>query len=222
MVYKTLNIQAGITAIIGGGGKTTLMGVLARELSSLGTVLVTTSTHIFPMSKMPVLSDATETAIARQISLENPICIGSTAKLGKLAAPTVPFYRLAMLADYVLVEADGSKGLPLKAHLPYEPVIPPNTNQVIYVVGASAVGQAVEECTHRPHLYAALAGCSIHDTVTPETVCRVLQREALHTRVLVNQVHTPAQQQFANKIAKELPCPVAAGSLQEGTITCLL
>lgn len=221
MLYEKLEIQTGITAAIGGGGKTTLMQVLAKELSALGTVIVTTSTHIFPMPGMTLLTDTTETAIAQQISRENPICIGSTAKQGKLSAPMIPFYRLAMLADYVLVEADGSKGLPLKAHLPYEPVIPPATNQVICVAGASAVGKTVADCAHRPNLYAALAGCAVTDTITPDAVVRVLQQEALHTRVFVNQVHTPAEHLFAQQIAQKLYCPVAAGSLQEGNIICL-
>lgn len=221
MIYKMLNIQKGITAVIGGGGKTTLLQTLAGELSALGSVIVTTSTHIFPMDCMTVLSNATEDELARNVGRGTPICIGSTAAHGKFSAPTVPFYRLAELADYVLVEADGSKGLPLKAHLPNEPVIPPHANQVICVVGAQALGNTIAECAHRSNLYAALAGCKVEDTVTPETVARVLQRESFHTRVLINQVHTPEQRDFARQIAQNLNCPVTAGSLQKGEIICL-
>ena len=40
-----LGIRPGITALIGGGGKTTLMYHLARELRQYGTVAVTTTTR---------------------------------------------------------------------------------------------------------------------------------------------------------------------------------
>ena len=41
-----LVIVPGVTAIIGGGGKTTLMMTLAKELSERGRVIVTTSTLV--------------------------------------------------------------------------------------------------------------------------------------------------------------------------------
>ena len=43
-ISRILQIQKGITAIIGGGGKTTLMLTLAQALSRQGRVIVTTST----------------------------------------------------------------------------------------------------------------------------------------------------------------------------------
>ena len=42
-----LDIRPGVTALIGGGGKTTLMYHLARELRERGTVAVTTTTKIW-------------------------------------------------------------------------------------------------------------------------------------------------------------------------------
>lgn len=62
--------------------------------------------------------------------------------------------RLAELFDYVLVEADGSAHRPMKAHAPYEPVIPALTGQTVCVVGASGFGLPVRRrptgrsCTH--------------------------------------------------------------------------
>ena len=41
---KLLGLRPGGTAVIGSGGKTTLLRILAEELS--GTVILTTSTHI--------------------------------------------------------------------------------------------------------------------------------------------------------------------------------
>ncbi|MFQ9053062.1 MAG: hypothetical protein ACLR5H_07700 [Oscillospiraceae bacterium] len=48
-----LDIRPGVTALIGGGGKTTLMYHLARELRERGTVAVTTTTKIWPPPASP-------------------------------------------------------------------------------------------------------------------------------------------------------------------------
>ena len=45
-LYKLLGVQPGLTAVIGSGGKTSLLRQLARELP--GSVIVATSTHIYP------------------------------------------------------------------------------------------------------------------------------------------------------------------------------
>ena len=47
------------------------------------------------------------------------------------------------------------------------------------------------------------------------------EREALHTRVLVNQVETEHELALARKLAGYLHCPVAAGALQKENVICL-
>ena len=47
--------------------------------------------------------------------------------------------------DVVIVEADGSRGLPLKCPGDQEPVIPDGTDLVIGVAGATAIGQTFRE-----------------------------------------------------------------------------
>ena len=54
---RMLGIQPGLTAIIGGGGKTTLLYALARELSQTARVIVCTTTHILPPEHLPCLTD---------------------------------------------------------------------------------------------------------------------------------------------------------------------
>lgn len=46
---------------------------------------------------------------------------------------------LAQSWDFVLVEADGSRRLPVKAPAVYEPVIPPGTDLVVGVIGLDAL-----------------------------------------------------------------------------------
>lgn len=206
---KELNIRPGVTAIIGGGGKTTLLYRLARELSDGHSVIVTTSTHIFPPEDMP--------RVLRTEKVKGLLCVGTPCENGKLTAPTQSFEELEALADYVLVEADGAARRPLKAHDSHEPVVPSNANQTICVVGASGIGKPVEDAVHRPRIFTALSG---QTTATPEAIAAVLAQEALHDRVLINQVDTPQLLAAAREMAARLTCPVTVASLQKGEILC--
>ena len=129
--------------------------------------------------------------------------------------------KLSTLADYVFVEADGSKHRPLKAHAAHEPVIPAEANQTILVLGASGLERPICDAAHRPELYAQKLGVSEDDLATPYLAAKLLELEALHTRVLVNQVETEAAFANARELAGFLHCPVAAGSLWKENLVCL-
>src|SRR5699024_3791603 len=96
------------------------------------------------------------------------VCVGRAEREGRLSVPGLSMEIVCRLADFVLVEADGSKGLPLKAHAPYEPVLPSKAKQTICVVGLSGLGKTVQEAAHRPERYAKLAGLALEDLVTPQ------------------------------------------------------
>lgn len=65
---KALDVRPGVTAIIGGGGKTTLMECLAEELSAQARVIVCTTTHIYPEQNMPCLVSTSEAEIAAELA----------------------------------------------------------------------------------------------------------------------------------------------------------
>ena len=114
------------------------------------------------------------------------------------------------------MEADGAKRLPLKAHAPHEPVIPPNTRQTIYVVGADGFGRPIRQICHRPERYAALCGAAEDDVVTPALEAAVLRAEGYAGGwVYVNKVETPQDWRNAEALAALLPGKVVAGSLWE-------
>lgn len=215
-----LRIGRGVTAIIGGGGKTTLLYTLIEELRKKGSVLLCTSTHIRIPEQYPLVTGGVE-ELHRVLSAHRAVCAGTYAKSGKLAAPPVPFEELSALADYVLVEADGSRGLPLKAHAAHEPVIPSNAQRVVLVVGADGFGGKIQEVCHRPELYAERAGASVTDLVTPELAARVILAEGFGDRVYINKMESADDYAQAERLAKLLPCPVVAGSLHKGVFTCL-
>ena len=216
---QALRIERGVTAIIGSGGKTTLLYALARELSRTAKVIVCTTTHIFPPEHMPVLAEEAE--IAEALTRVDAVCVSGGTERGKLLPPKLSFARLRMLAEYVLVEADGSHGLPAKAHAPHEPVVPEEATQTICVFGLSALGRPIAETAHRPELYAEKLGAAPEARLTPELAARLLRLEGLHTRVLLNQAELPGAEQGGREMAAKLACPVCIGSLQKGTITCL-
>ena len=209
---KLLDIHPGVTAVIGGGGKTTLLRTLGEELAEESRVLLCTTTKIFPFHDLPCAMTAEElNSLRRELRL---MCAGTPVPgTEKLTAPPVPMAELAAWLDYVLVEADGSAQRPFKAHASHEPVIPAEASQVICVVGASGFGKPIREATHRPELYAQLAGVSVEDPVASETEAAVLQAEGLHHRIYVNQVETRQDLAAAEALAALLDCPVLAGSL---------
>lgn len=218
---EKLHIRPGITALIGGGGKTTCMYALARELSEEARVLVCTSTHIYPPKQLPCLVSPTAEEVRQALQRENTVCIGTNGPDGKFSAPELPFSALAELADYVLVEADGSRGRPLKAHASHEPVIPDQADQALLLLGVTGIGRTILAAAHRPELYASRLGVSPDTVVTPALAADLLKLEALHSRVLINQVETAQQRADAEELAGLLNCPVCAGALQKGWLECL-
>ena len=196
-------IERGITALIGGGGKTSTMFALAEELKSSGSVIVCTSTRILRPAQYPFYE-----LLDRRPDPGEVVTVGSVDGQ-KLATPKQPFSELVGLADYVLVEADGSKQLPLKAHAPHEPVIPQETRTVLAVVGIDAIGQPIRSVAHRPSLCAALAGESEDAPVTAEMIHRVLMTYPRFDGVVINKADDAARVVEAETLAALFSTPVA-------------
>ena len=220
-IAPLLHVGRGVTAIIGGGGKTTLMETLAGELSKKGKVIITTTTHICRPKQYETLLDADEAAVSAALERSGIVCVALRAESGKLCAPKISIEALARLADFVLVEADGAKGLPLKAHEAHEPVIPPCAQRVVTVVGIDGIGRPISEVSHRSARYAQLAGVDEETTVTPEIAARVVNAEGYGDRVYINKVESAADYEAAQAMANEFSCPVIAGSLHQGVYVCL-
>ncbi|MEG1547407.1 MAG: selenium cofactor biosynthesis protein YqeC [Clostridia bacterium] len=172
-LWSALRVPRGVTAIIGGGGKTTLMLELAAELSQMGSVIVTTTTHIWPPDMM-VLKNADTAQVTDALNKTSLVCVAENILPDKLDPPKLAIETLGRLADYVIVEADGSKGLPLKAHGPHEPCLPAHVDKLIYMVGLDGIGKPVSEAAHRPELYAAGLGVAQGHIITAQDAARMI------------------------------------------------
>lgn len=184
-IAPLLNIGRGVTALIGGGGKTTLLYTLTEELRKKGTVLLCTSTHIMRPTQYEVLERAGEAEISAALAAHGAVCVGEPSAEGKLGPPSLPFDALARLADYVLVEADGSRRLPLKAHAPHEPVIPKEAGCALCVVGARGFDRPIREAVHRPEQFCTLTGARLDEPASPALAARALAAEGFTQTIVL-------------------------------------
>jgi len=75
----------------------------------------------------------------------------------------------------LLIEADGSRHLPIKAPAEHEPLIPAFVDAVIVTAGLNGLHQPLgAEWVHRPQIYAELSGLNLGDLLTPSSLATVL------------------------------------------------
>jgi molybdenum cofactor cytidylyltransferase len=167
------------TAIVGAGGKTSAMFALARQVE--GAAWVTTTTHLG--TDQTAFADRhfvieSESDIQPALWLEQKITLltGVVTSDNRLHSPAPELLELIHNAaeqtgTHLIFEADGSRSIPLKAPGDHEPPIPAWARQVIVVVGASALGNALSEQTvFRAGRYAELTGLQEGETITIESV----------------------------------------------------
>ncbi len=183
--------DAGVISLVGGGGKTTLMFKLARELSMTGeSVLTTTTTKIFEPSLHQtsdvILSDSV-TDVLKQADkmLDKHLHVTAAAarlqasgKLNGFRPDIIGQIWNAGLFQWIIVEADGAAGKPLKAPIAHEPVIPACTQRLVGMVGLMGAGQPLtEQLVFRPEQFARLTGVKLGATVTDAAIADVLVRD---------------------------------------------
>lgn len=163
-------------AVVGGGGKTSLIFHLARLLTGQGKkVIVATSTHMARDSSHPFALWGDGGQLNRNLSEWGYSVVGVPEETtGKIACPPRPDWgALQDDCDILLVEADGAHGLPLKVPAAHEPVIPRQAELVIGVAGLDALGQTIAEGCHRPELTAALLGKDLTHRITEEDIVKI-------------------------------------------------
>lgn len=164
-----------IQAIVGAGGKTTLMHRLARQYREQGLkVLLTTTTHMFIEPDTLCTGSAEEIRRALETVGYAMAGVADGEKIGPL--PEAVYLEVCQYADMVLVEADGSRQLPVKYPAPHEPVIPVNADEIIIVCGLQALGRPLREAAHRWELAQACLDIDPDAPLTPAHIQRLVRQ----------------------------------------------
>jgi molybdenum cofactor cytidylyltransferase len=175
-----------LVAIVGGGGKSSLMFALANAWP--GRAITTTTTRIFAaqMKQSPAVVEIGDWGMEKGdlgleigdwklnlysliSNLQSPLAqfrqclivgqVGEGADQEKALGvpPELPGQLLgAAGVDLVVVEADGSRMRPIKAPAAHEPVVPAETTLLIPVVGLDALQRPFPAIAHRPELIEAI------------------------------------------------------------------
>lgn len=174
-----------VITFVGAGGKTSLMFDLAHEILSLNyRVITTTTTKMFPPSEtqakvLQLTSEPDwEKGLEQKIREYFHVCLGRKIEPlnGKLLGITSEEIRLLeKYSDYILVEGDGSAGLPVKAPEKWEPVIPWPSNIVIYVVGLDCLGKpAASKTVHRIQKFLEVTGLLENEIIDFSTLKKLV------------------------------------------------
>ncbi len=208
-------------ALVGAGGKTTALLLLASEMAP---ALVTTTTHI----------GAWQTDTANQHMIVEPgtvpsdlgflpqsgITLVTGPKEGKrftgVSKGTLQWLRAIQRESNIplLIEADGAREKPLKAPADHEPVIPDFVDVVVVVAGLSALGKPVcSDWIHRVEHFETISNTGSSRQITPGMVAKSLLHPQgglkgipANTRriALLNQADTIDLQSAAGAIARQL------------------
>ncbi len=204
----------GLVAVVGGGGKSSLLFALAECLP--GRVVLTTTTRIFAAQMSRAAAVCTTADEGWQERLEsfdgNLLIVGPVeGERANGVPPDLPAEWLARpRVDWVVVEADGSRMLPVKAPADHEPVVPERTSLLVCVVGIDALAEPIERVAHRPERVAEITGLGLSQHLTPEALGKLLTSprgglkgapDGARVAVLINKVESSAQRDAAHRIA---------------------
>ena len=200
-----------VIAVVGGGGKTSLIYRLTDELIDKGKrVIITTTTHMAGESELPFARGGDAVRVKELLDKERYVIAAEYEEdTGKYASLTEEkLEELRELCDVMLVEADGAKHLPCKVPIEKEPVIIPECTDVIAVVGMDALGKPLEEVCFRKDLAVQFLNTSYKHLIAEEDIAKILSsvqgaRKGVEDRkycVVLNKCDDEIRKERAEKI----------------------
>ncbi|MCI1726591.1 MAG: putative selenium-dependent hydroxylase accessory protein YqeC [Lachnospiraceae bacterium] len=177
---ETENLPKGsVISVIGAGGKTTCVHFLAESYRRKGyKVLVTTSTHMLEEEGTKTGTEEILAALKEGYAFAGT----PTEKNGLRKIRMLPKEVLSACigsADITLIEADGAAGKSFKAPKETEPVILPETTQIVLIAGMKSVGRSISEACYNPEAVCAALGRRPEDILTPELMAEVYRKTYL-------------------------------------------
>lgn len=175
---------SGIVSLTGGGGKTSLLFALGKALSASGQrILCTTTTRMLRPDPSEWLTVDLEENPAKLrppstnawFAARPPATGIDPAKARGYPPEAVDAMLDRKLADWILVEADGAAGRPVKAPAAHEPVVPSRTGIAIAVMGLAGIDKPLSGATaFRLAEVQAVTGIRIGETLTPAAAARLV------------------------------------------------
>lgn len=181
-VYKALNLdieKGGILSFIGAGGKTTTIFQLSKELKERDRrVLITTTTKIVnPISEdydyfflkniPPLFKPKKSTITIYGQKIKNKKMIGLSINILDRLIKQENF-------DFILIEADGANGYPIKAPADYEPIVTGLTSRTIGIIGLDCIGKPIQETVHRYEIFTRIVEKRSVDAVDEEAITKLI------------------------------------------------
>lgn len=147
-----------VVSIVGAGGKTSLMNLLAKEISSNENVLITTTTKIYKPTNNEVdyLYLDYKDLISNLNKKKSIFAYGSSINIDNklIGIKKDDIKDLKEYFNKIIIEADGSKCKDLKAWNENEPVISDETTITLGVLSLSTIGIEIkDENIHRLEIF---------------------------------------------------------------------
>lgn len=177
-------------ALVGGGGKTTLMFALANELKRNGKRVITSTTtkvrHSEALEYDKVLlvdDDADWKSKAKEALGQGTVFVGrsilDSGKAEGISASRADEIFCNSNVQCLVVEADGSAGHPLKAPAEHEPVIPSSVTMVVAMMGLEAMSTRLDEATaFRVEQVSQVTNLETGGILTPKAIAGVFLHPA--------------------------------------------
>src|SRR5215208_5701124 len=208
-------------AFIGAGGKTTAMFQVARQV--LPPVIITATSHLgawqVGQADQHIITETPAPLEELEHGLKGIILV--TGEMDGERTKPINDNLLQWLHQFcgyhsipLLIEADGSRGKPLKAWKEHEPPVPAFVDLVVQVVGLTGLGKPLNhEHVHRAAIFSKLSGQEIGEAITPGALAAVLTHiegglknippDARRAAIL-NQADTHELQSTAQSLAQSL------------------
>lgn len=183
-----------VISIVGGGGKTSLMFLLAHTFQQKGLkVISTTTTHILKPSIQQTGAVVLFSRDDFQDKLQDCLkryghatvahhLLPSNNKLQGVNCEQVEQIFKHSSANRMLIEADGARQLSFKAPGHNEPVVPQITDVFISVLGLDIIGKPLDDANvFRASLVSSHTGLRMGSEITPLTVAKL----AIHPKGLL-------------------------------------
>lgn len=222
-----VNIDS-IVTVVGAGGKTSLINYLANYYKDSYSVLLTTTTKIFPPKerfydkyKLTTPSKNGVVVCGSHINNEGKIVGLEFNDLDKI----IPKF------DLVLIEGDGSKMKKIKGWRHNEPIVYPKTSKVIGVLDITAYDMDInEENIHRLEEFKKITTINQKRKITIKNLCDIVLSEngifknSIGEKMLfINKVESEYYEELAKILIKNIintnsNINIVYGSIKKGIL----